>query len=314
MKIYEKVKFGTNPILIAAWSGIGNVGPVAAGYIREKIGARPFAEIDMKPYFVPEAIFVNNGIAGLPKTPYSIIYYHKNPDILIFESNMQISGTDGFVITKSLMRFAAYMGVKRVYTIAALPQNITHKTESQIYGAFTEKNIMEEFSKRNVLPLANGFIAGHNGIILGLAKECNVEAACFLATIPLFAANTYYPKASLKIIELFEDLLNVDIDKTDINENIVLVDEHFNSIEDKIKEFSYSFSLPETEVPNPLDDLLSGNLLNNNENIPEAITEKIERLFQAAASDKNKALILKKELDRWNIYELYEDRFLELFK
>ena len=31
-------------------------------------------------------------------------------------------------------------------------------------------------------------------------------------------------------------------------------------------------------------------------------------------SNRNKAPILKKELDRWNLYELYEDRFLDLFR
>ena len=30
--------------------------------------------------------------------------------------------------------------------------------------------------------------------------------------------------------------------------------------------------------------------------------------------DKAKAIVLKRELDRWDLYKLYEDRFLDLFK
>jgi hypothetical protein len=48
--------------------------------------------------------------------------------------------------------------------------------------------------------------------------------------------------------------------------------------------------------------------------IPEYIMEKIEKLFRDAKTDKTKAPDLKKELDRWDLYELYEDRFLDLFK
>ena len=41
---------------------------------------------------------------------------------------------------------------------------------------------------------------------------------------------------------------------------------------------------------------------------------KIEKLFNAAKADLSQAGELKKELDRWNIYKDYEDRFLDLFR
>ena len=45
-----------------------------------------------------------------------------------------------------------------------------------------------------------------------------------------------------------------------------------------------------------------------------AIMEKIEKLFRETRQDRSRAVILKKELDRWDLYKLYEDRFLDLFK
>ena len=42
--------------------------------------------------------------------------------------------------------------------------------------------------------------------------------------------------------------------------------------------------------------------------------ETIENLFEEAKADRNKAYLLKRELDKWNLYELYEDRFLDLFR
>jgi hypothetical protein len=41
--------------------------------------------------------------------------------------------------------------------------------------------------------------------------------------------------------------------------------------------------------------------------------ERVEHLFQIVAKDHSRAPELKAELDRWKLYELYENRFLDLF-
>jgi predicted ATP-grasp superfamily ATP-dependent carboligase len=316
MRIFQNVKFDTNPTLIAAWPGMGNVGLIATNYLRSKIDAQPLAEIDMNPYFIPEAVLVRDGIADFPKVPTSRIYFCKNPDTLIFESDAQIVGKEGLAVAKSLMRFAVDTGVQRVYTAAALPQAISHKADAQIYGAFTDKDVAFEFERMNVHPMIEGYIAGLNGVLLGIAKSHSIEAGCFLGTIPLFATNLSYPKTSLKIIELMEDLLNINIDKREIIESIVVADSQFTAIEERIREFSgVILGNPEQSDKNQIDELWENHPDKAlPETIPQTIMEKIERLFQDAQIDKAKAQTLKKELDRWNVYELYEDRFLKLFK
>jgi len=320
MRIFQNVKFETSPTLIASWPGMGNVGLIATNYLRNKMGAQPLAEIDMGPYFIPEAIIVRNGIAELPRMPTSKIYFCQNPDLLIFESDAQIIGKEGLSITKSLMRFAADVGVRRAYTTAALPQNVSHKSQSQIYGAFTSKELLNEFRALDVLSMNEGYIAGLNGLLLGIAKSYSIDAGCLLGTIPLFATNLNYPKTSLKIVELVEDLLNIDIDKTEINESISVTDNQFSAIEERIREFSGVILGNIEQVANgngAAGDDLWGQQQGSepgSDTIPQTIMEKIERLFQDVRGDKNKAQSLKKELDRWNVYELYEDRFLQLFK
>jgi hypothetical protein len=48
--------------------------------------------------------------------------------------------------------------------------------------------------------------------------------------------------------------------------------------------------------------------------LPTSVKEKIEKLFTQANTDISKANELKAELDKWNVYKEYEDRFLDLFK
>ena len=41
---------------------------------------------------------------------------------------------------------------------------------------------------------------------------------------------------------------------------------------------------------------------------------RLERLFEKARGDRNAAFQLKEELDRLDVFDEYEDRFLDLFK
>jgi hypothetical protein len=41
---------------------------------------------------------------------------------------------------------------------------------------------------------------------------------------------------------------------------------------------------------------------------------RLERLFEKARGDHNAAFQLKEELDRLDVFDQYEDRFLDLFK
>ncbi len=48
--------------------------------------------------------------------------------------------------------------------------------------------------------------------------------------------------------------------------------------------------------------------------LPTSVKERIDKLFEQAKLDIKKANELKAELDKWNVYKEYEDRFLDLFK
>ena len=82
------------------------------------------------------------------------------------------------------------------------------------------------------------------------------------------------------------------------------MDEQLAAIEERIKEYFTASSEQHDEEIAALDE----------EKVPHYIMEKIERLFDQVKVDKSQGPELKKELDRWNLFELYENRFLDLFK
>ena len=103
------------------------------------------------------------------------------------------------------------------------------------------------------------------------------------------------------MIDVLVRMLNLKIDMHEMEEYIKDMDEKMSIIEDKVKDvLTIEHEAPESY---PVD-----------KKIPEYIMEKIEKLFRDAKTDKAKAPDLKKELDRWDLYHLYEDRFLDLFR
>src|SRR3989338_9586467 len=79
IKFYKKIEV-TNPSMIAAWPGMGNVALGTADYIRKNLKAVRFAEIKMDPLATLDAVEVEDGISKFPKPPLNTFYYVKNPD------------------------------------------------------------------------------------------------------------------------------------------------------------------------------------------------------------------------------------------
>lgn len=303
MKVFEEIQFDSPPVMLAAWPGMGNVGIIAMDYLRTKLDAKVFAEIDMASFFIPDSIIVKEGVAQLPEIPGAVFYYLKDPSVIIFESNAQVGGKDGITIIKTILNVAEQFHVKRIFTAAAFAQPMTHKAPSKVLGACNNASLFKEFKKYHIEAMPDGYIAGQNGLLLGVAASRDIDSCCFLGTIPSFASNLSYPKASLEIVKTFEEILGCTLDHKDIEESILTVEKQLAAIEDRIKEYFPSVMEKDEEMPEVEE-----------EEVPRYIMDKIEKLFEEVKRDKSKASKLKEELDRWKLYELYEHRFLDLFK
>ena len=65
VKMYENPEL-KDPLVLAAWPGMGNVALRAVDYIREKLQARYFAQIDTQAIIAPELVNIEHGLAALP--------------------------------------------------------------------------------------------------------------------------------------------------------------------------------------------------------------------------------------------------------
>ena len=178
MKMFEEIKFASEPKVLAAWPGMGNVGLITVDYLRRKLDAKVFAEIDMSPFFIPDSIVVKDGIAQLPDIPTSVFYAVHNPDLIIFESNAQLSGREGIMVIKMLLDVLKQFSINRIYTFAAFAQPMSHASDSEALITCNSQSMLDSIKMNGVVPMPDGFIAGLNGLLLGVAASRQIDAAC----------------------------------------------------------------------------------------------------------------------------------------
>ncbi|HAJ56411.1 MAG TPA: hypothetical protein DCL35_01430 [Candidatus Omnitrophica bacterium] len=304
-----------DPVMIAAWPGMGDVALKAALYLKDKLGAVEFAEISSEEYFHPSGVWIDNSIISVPQHPTGKFYFYKNTagsrDIIIFISDAQPFIDKGYEYAREIVDLALSFKVKIIYTFAAMPLPIEHTQMPQVYAAATKKEILDTFSKMDLKLMPTGQISGLNGLVLGVAKDHGIEGVCLLGEISLYTIQIENPLASIAVLSIIAKILDINLDLSDLQK---YADQINREIEHLIE---YLKNPPEEQEERPIDqseiDILKKGLADLS-SLPDSAKMRIEELFRLAKKDLSRAIELKRELDKWNIYEQYEDSFLDLFK
>lgn len=319
VKFIKKPKL-YQPYFIAGWPGMGEVAFKAVSFLIEKLNAIEFASIEGKDFFYPVGTQINEGILSLPSIPYNKFYYVKNPqlksnfdlnrhDLILFISNAQPDISKYEAYTETIFSVLKNFNIKMVICFAAMPLPIDHTEIPGVWFCATDEKIKKELLKYNLKMMSDGQISGMNGLFLGIAKQKNLGGFCLLGEIPFYTIQIENPKASLAILEVLIKILNLFLDLQPLREQADFVEQQIEQLVDYLKLGTQPSSPISEEEIEKIKKTLS-----QHTKLPESVRQNIEKLFEQAKKDISKANLLKQELDRWNVYKEYEDRFLDLFK
>ncbi|HOW35448.1 MAG TPA: PAC2 family protein [Candidatus Omnitrophota bacterium] len=305
-----------NPILIAAWPGMGNVALKAANYLRDKLKAKPFAVLKSEKFFSPTEIAISKGIVEIDVLPDGKFYHWKNPsgenDLVIFISELQPSPEDSIPYAEAILDFSIKLKVKTVITFAAMLAPMPYTQFPKVWLGATHKKILASFREAEAKPLHSGQISGLNGLFLGVARKKKIQGACLLGEIPFYAAQIENPRTSLALLNILKKSLGITLDTGDLSLEGKVIEEE---IEHLIEHIQGAAPHDEPKRPITSDEVeRMKSALAANSRIPDSVKKQIEELFSQARRDISLAVGLKNKLDEWNVYKDYEDRFLELFK
>lgn len=176
-----------NPIFVQGLPGFGNVGKIAVHLLVKFCGAKPFAEL-YSPSF-PDYVSVNSkGICHLPRYEFYAGPMEKN-DFIIMTGDTQPSFDDvvaHYEVCSEILNFIEKRGCSFIVTIGGVP--ITEE-KAQVYVAATSPRLAMEFMEKGAVIYSKGRIVGATGLMLGLAKERNLEGVCLLGATTGFKAD-----------------------------------------------------------------------------------------------------------------------------
>ncbi|MFC1674859.1 PAC2 family protein [Candidatus Omnitrophota bacterium] len=301
-----------DPYLIAAWPGMGEVAFKAAKYLVEKLKCQEFARMPERDFFYTTSSVVNKGILTIPELPQGKFYFWKNSsagrDLIIFVSNAQPDLAKAQIYCEMIIDFAKSFKIKTAISFAAMPQPIDHTQQSAAWFTATTAELNNSLKNYNMKRLNDGQITGMNGLFLGLAKKGGIDGFCLLGEIPIYAIQIENPKASLAVLSALARILRIKIDLTTLISQGQIMEGQINKLFQYLKLGAPDGPIGEEEIEKIKKSLSQLTKL------PVSMKEKIEGMFKEAGTDISKANELKSELDKWNVYNEYEDRFLDLFK
>ena len=127
-----------------------------------------------------------------------------------------------------------------------------------------------------------------------------------LGEIPHIFSQLPFPKASLAILEVFTTITGIELDFTELAEQVKASEQQPGELLARVEQ---SFR---QQAPGEEEEYSSESV--EEEQLPTPDQQRIEALFEQAVKDRAKAFELKQELDRLGVFKEYEDRFLDLFK
>ncbi len=219
--------------MFVGWPGIGNIGILAVSALKDQLKAEPLGEIESWDFFYPRKVFIQDGLLEGLEFPSNQFYYKRlgHKDLLFFigeeqpavGGRMYASGEKAYQMANLVIDVAIQFGCKRVYTSGACVSLSHHQLKPRVIAVVSSKALIQEIKEYpNTILMSElgergegeGTITGLNGLLLAVAKKRGLDSLCLMGEIPdwLSGASFPYPKASRSVLEVFREILEVEID------------------------------------------------------------------------------------------------------
>lgn len=202
LKVHASPRFSGRPRMVAALPDMGNVAGIGLAFAAKKLDAKMYAELYS--YWPP---FVNykDGVVDYHQASYRF-YAVEEHDLLIFAGDFNPADPRRlYEVCYEVLDMAQKMEVQSLYSIGAA---LRQATGDRVYAATNNAAMIQPLKEAGAEMLqGEGQISGFNGLIMGLAKERNIDAACLLGEID--NPNIIQPKAAQTILQVLLKVLGV---------------------------------------------------------------------------------------------------------
>lgn len=228
LRVSEKPKLH-NPRLLLGLSGWMDGGEVSTGTAEcliEKVGARKFAEIDPKGFYLCSfpgsmeitALFrphtrIKEGLVEFIETPENTFFYSDSSNLIIFKGKEPNLDWEEF--GDCIFSLCEEFGVKMIYFIGSVAGLVPHTREPRLFCSVSHPKLKETFQRYGV-KFAN--YEGPASIVTYLtanAHKRGIDMVSLVATIPAYVQGSN-PKCIEAVTRRLAGMLDLDIELGDL--------------------------------------------------------------------------------------------------
>jgi uncharacterized protein len=203
LKVHRTPQFSGPTRIVASLPDMGNVAGIGLAYLAKKLNAKVFAELYS---FWPPFVSYKDGIIDYEQASYRF-YAVDDSDLMIFTGDFNPADPRRlYEVCYEVLGMAQRMNANTIYSIgAALRQP---GSGGRVLAAFNNPTLLHPLKEAGAEILhGEGQISGFNGLVLGLAKERGIDAACMLGEID--NPNIIQPKAAQSILNVLVKVLGI---------------------------------------------------------------------------------------------------------
>ena len=173
MKIEQKIEPDLQkPLIIAAMQDMGDVGSIVIDFINKSLNTHPFREITSS---LPGYVIDNGGFIELPEESWG---YRYAKDTIVFgggagqpQTNEELN-----ILCQDVIDIAKKYSARFIYTVGGFHTNRDFGKEPKTFVTTTSASLADRVRKLGVdTTPEQSIITGFNGLILGFAKQNNIE-------------------------------------------------------------------------------------------------------------------------------------------
>jgi len=230
VRILEKPKL-RDTILIEGLPGIGLVGKLAADHMLDELKAKKFAEL-YSPYLPPQVSIRDDGNIHLVNNE---LYYWKGKenDLILLLGDFQGITPDGqYRISEKTLEIGEKFNLSKIFTLGGLGTGNIVRTP-KVFGAATDKNLVKELKKYEVIFKGGGAIFGAAGLLIGLGMQRNIPGACLMGETH---GQIIDAKSAEAVLRVLTKVLRIEIDMTELTEKAKETEEQMSRVSKMISE------------------------------------------------------------------------------
>ncbi|MDH5689858.1 MAG: PAC2 family protein [Candidatus Bathyarchaeota archaeon] len=202
VKIVEKKTVPSEATMIIGLPDVGLVGLIATSYLISELNLEEIAYMDSD--LLPPVVVLHK---GLPHAPLRI---YGNQNLIAVISELAVPAPAIYPIMRAIVDWGQAKKVERIVSIGGIPVESRQTiTEPKVFGAASNKELLDMLSKRGLSIMNEGYIVGPQALSMRYSVSKKVAAIAILA-------QSFYnypdPEAAAMVLKELSKISDIKVD------------------------------------------------------------------------------------------------------